>query len=134
AHITRASGIIDPTDPTAIALGAKPIGALTACTGAGAPTAANPGLSPNCDVFTGFVERGQDLSGNQLPQSTKNKVAVNLLYTFETEHGSLTPTISYIWRDKQYGSIFQRAYNQSPSWDQVDARLTWKDRDNKYSV
>ena len=134
AHITRASGIIDPTDPTAIQPGAKPIGALTACSGSGLPTAANPGLNPNCDVFTGFVERGQDLSGNQLPQSTKNKVAVNLLYTFETERGSLTPTIIYIWRDKQYGSIFQRAYNQSPSWDQVDARLTWKGRDNKYSV
>ncbi|MDB5427685.1 MAG: hypothetical protein JWR43_1660, partial [Phenylobacterium sp.] len=80
------------------------------------------------------VQRGQDLSGNQLPQSTKNKVAFNATYTWEMERGSLSPSVSYIWRDKQYGSIFQRAYNEAPSWSQVDARLTWKDRDNKYSV
>ena len=46
----------------------------------------------------------------------------------------LSPSISYFWRDSQYGSIFQRFYNEAPSWSQVDARLTWKDKDNKYSV
>ncbi|MGZ3402729.1 MAG: TonB-dependent receptor [Phenylobacterium sp.] len=125
AHIRSLRNVIDPADPTAVAPGAKPIGALTTC-------AANPALP--CDVYTGNVERGQDLSGNQLPQSTKNKVAFNVTYTWELAGGSLSPSASYIWRDKQYGSIFQRSYNEAPSWDQVDARITWKGKDNRYSV
>ena len=127
AHITHtpASGIIDPADPTGIAAGAKPIGALATC-------AANP--TGVCDIYTGFVERGQNLSGNQLPQSTRNKVALNGTYTWVIDQGSLSPSVSYIWRDKQYGEIFQRFYNESPSWSQVDARVTFKDKDNKYSV
>jgi iron complex outermembrane receptor protein len=129
AHIRDLKGVIDPADPTAIQPGAKPIGALTPCTGIG--TAAQ---TANCDVFSGFVQRGQDLSGDQLPQSTKNKVAINGTYTWEFEKGSLSPSVSYIWRDKQYGSIFQRFYNEAPSWSQVDARLSWKDKDNKYTV
>jgi iron complex outermembrane receptor protein len=48
--------------------------------------------------------------------------------------GSLIGSVSWIWRDKQYGSIFKRSYYQAPSWDQWDLRLTWKDRDNKYTV
>jgi len=129
AHITQLTGVIDPADPTGVAPGAKPIGALTPCTGIG--TAAQ---TPNCDVFSGFVQRGQNLKGNQLPQSTKNKVALNVNYTWEFDAGSLSPSVSYIWRDKQYGSIFQRFYNEAPSWDQVDARVTWKGKDNRYSV
>ena len=125
AHIKELRNVVDPADPTGIAPGAKPIGALTTC--AAAPTQV-------CDIYTGNVVRGQDLSGNQLPQSTKNKVAVNATYTWVFEKGSLTPSVSYIWRDKQFGSIFERFYNEAPSWSQVDARVTWKDQDNKYSV
>jgi iron complex outermembrane receptor protein len=129
AHITKLQGVIDPADPTGVQPGARPIGPLTACTGIGTAT-----QTPNCDIYSGFVQRGQDLSGNQLPQSTKNKVALNATYTWEMERGSLSPSVSYIWRDKQYGSIFQRFYNEAPSWSQVDARVTWKDKDNRYSV
>jgi iron complex outermembrane recepter protein len=125
AHITQLTNIVDPADPTATQPGARPVGALTTC--AAAP-------SQLCDIYTGNVVRGQNLSGNQLPQSTKNKVAFNATYTWQMEQGSLSPSVSYIWRDKQYGSIFQRYYNESPSWSQVDARVTWKDKDNKYSV
>jgi iron complex outermembrane receptor protein len=131
AHITDLKGVVDPADPTGVQPGAKPIGALTACTSSNPAVAGGNAL---CDVFSHFVQRGQDLSGDQLPQSTRNKVALNATYTWEFEQGSLSPSVSYIWRDKQYGSIFQRAYNESPSWSQVDARLTWKDKDNKYSI
>ncbi|MFL5296773.1 MAG: TonB-dependent receptor [Phenylobacterium sp.] len=134
AHITKLSGVVDPADPTAQQLGAKPTSALTACTGTGTASATNPNPNPACDVFTGFVQRGQDLSGNQLPQATKNKVALNVTYTWEMDAGSLSPSVSYIWRDKQYGSIFTRSYTEAPSWSQVDARVTWKGKDNKYSV
>jgi hypothetical protein len=56
----------------------------------------------------------------------KNKVALNAVYTWTMDAGSLSPSVSYFWRDSQYGSIFQRSYNKAPSYDQVDLRLTWK--------
>ena len=131
AHVTRLSGIIDPNDPEALQPGAKPLSALQSCTGTNTKVAGGNAL---CDVSTGLVQRPQDLSGNSLPQAAKNKIAVNVLYTWDFEKGSLTPSVSYTWRDKEYNSIFERDYDAAPSWDQVDARITWKDKDNKYSV
>ena len=124
AHVKSLSGIVDPSDPEAVASGAKPQSALAACgTAVGV-----------CDVNTGLNQRTQDLSGNSLPQNPKNKVAVAVTYSFETDYGTLIPEVSYIWRDKQYGGLFQRSYNEAPSWDQWDARVTWKGKDNRYSV
>jgi iron complex outermembrane receptor protein len=134
AHVKTLSGIVDPSDPEAMAAGAKPLTALQSCTGVGTPTAAKPGLSPLCDVNTGLVQRPQDLSGNSLAQNPKNKVALAVTYTWEMEKGSLSPSVSYIWRDKQFAGLFERSYNASPSWDQWDARVTWKDKDNRYSI
>ncbi|HEY2357675.1 MAG TPA: TonB-dependent receptor, partial [Phenylobacterium sp.] len=124
AHIKELKGVVDPNDPTGVAAGAKPIGALTTCGAAGTV----------CDIYSGNVVRAQDLSGNALPNAARNKVSLNVTYTVDLDKGSLSPSVSYIWRDKQYGSIFDRSYYQAPSWSQVDARLTWKDRDNKYSI
>jgi iron complex outermembrane receptor protein len=133
--ITSLSGIIDPTDPLAQQPGAKPLTALQACSGTGtAVTAANPKPSPLCDVSTGFVQRPQDLKGNVLPNAARNKVALNILYTIETERGSLIPSVSYIWRDKEYSGLFKRDYDASPAWDQVDGRLTWKSKEDHFSV
>ncbi len=81
-----------------------------------------------------MVQRPQDLSGNSLPQIPRNKVSLAVTYAFEFEAGSLTPEVSYVWRDKQYGTLFERSYNEAPSWDQTDLRLTWKDKDNRYTV
>ncbi|HEX4711161.1 TonB-dependent receptor, partial [Phenylobacterium sp.] len=125
AHITRGSGVVDPADPTAVAPGAKP-------TSPGGTCAANPTLV--CDAFTGTLARNQDLSGGNLPNAPKNKVAFNINYTFELSSGSLTTGATYVWRDEQYGSIFNRAYYKSPSYDQIDLRAVYKDKDNKYTV
>jgi len=118
AYLDEATGIIDSSDPTAVAPGARP---------AGPP-------SPTVDIYTGRREQGQDLSGNALPQAPKNKLAINALYTWQFSPGSLTGSVSYIYRDKMYGSIFTRSYNESPSWDQVDLRLTWADADDRYTI
>nr|MEA2797828.1 iron complex outerrane recepter protein [Phenylobacterium sp.] len=135
AHVKTLSGIVDPSDPEAMAAGAKPLTALQSCTGTGStPTASNPNPNPLCDVNTGMVQRPQDLSGNSLAQNPKNKVALAVTYTWEMEKGSLSPSVSYIWRDKQYAGLFERSYNASPSWDQWDARVSWKDKDNRYSI
>jgi iron complex outermembrane receptor protein len=118
AYIDEARGIVDPTDPTARSPEAKPYGA--------------PG--PAFDVYTNSLQQGQDLSGNALPQAPKNKIALNALYTWEFEAGSLTGSASYIWRDEQYGTIFSRSYNKTPSWDQVDLRLTYKDAKDRFTI
>jgi iron complex outermembrane recepter protein len=34
----------------------------------------------------------------------------------------------------QYGSIFTRPFNESPSWDQVDLRAEWRGGNGRYSV
>jgi iron complex outermembrane receptor protein len=114
AHVTKASGVIDPADPAGLDKDAK----VDVTTGA-------------TDIYTqgqpnGGFQRGQNLEGNPLPNAPKNKVALNVNYTLETESmGSFTPSVSYSWRDEQYGAIFQRDYYKSPSWDQWDARVTW---------
>jgi iron complex outermembrane receptor protein len=125
AHVKTATGVVDPADPTAVAPGAKPASAAGTC-------AANPTRS--CDVFTGNVQRGQDLSGGSLPNAPKNKVAINVNYTMDFEPGSLIGSVSYIWRDKQYGSVFNRSYYEAPAYDQWDARLAWKERNSKYTI
>ncbi len=127
AYIDQASGLVDPTDPTALDAQARPVGRTQAqC--AAAPTTCS------IDIYTGRFQQGQDLKGNSLPQSAKNKVALNAVYTWTMDAGSLSPSVSYFWRDAQYGSIFERSYNKAPSWDQVDLRLTFKDAQNKYTV
>jgi iron complex outermembrane receptor protein len=125
AHVTDAKGVVDPADPSALQAGAKP-------TGVGGTCAANP--TGSCDIFTGNLTRGQDVSGSNLPNAPKNKVAFNANYTWVLDTGSVTGSASYIWRDKQYGSIFNRSYYQAPSWSQTDLRLTYKDKANKYTV
>jgi iron complex outermembrane receptor protein len=116
AYIKEASGVVDPADPAGLDRNARPVSV--------GPT----------DIYSGRPTVGQNLAGNQLPETPKNKVALNGLYTWHFEPGSLTASASYIWRDKQYGTIFTRDYYKAPSWNQVDMRLTWKDANDRYSV
>jgi len=130
--INTLSGIVDPQDPEALQAGAKPLtSTLQTCTGTNPAVAGGNAL---CDVSTGLVQRPQNLKGNVLPNAARNKVAFNVLYTFNFEMGSLTPSLSYVWRDKEYASIFKRDYDASPSWDQVDFRAIWKDKADKFTI
>jgi iron complex outermembrane receptor protein len=86
------------------------------------------------DGFCGGPQFLQDLSGNTLPNSAKNRFTVNANYTWELASGKVTASGTYIWRSAQYGSIFDRAYYKAPSFDQIDARLTWKPESGKYTV
>ncbi|WP_309643088.1 TonB-dependent receptor domain-containing protein, partial [Phenylobacterium sp.] len=63
AYIDEASGIIDSSDPTAVAPGARPVGAP----------------SPTVDIYTGRREQGQELSGNTLPQANALGISVQQL-------------------------------------------------------
>ncbi len=80
-------------------------------------------------------QRGQNLSGNILPFSPKNKAAVIGTYTFNNEDGSkLDATLSYFWQDISYSSVFNRWATKIPSWDQTDARLSWTSSDGAFTL
>ncbi|HEV2531937.1 TonB-dependent receptor [Phenylobacterium sp.] len=159
AHVTQGDGIVDPADPAALAPGAKPdvtfaqcqaaVGTANACSTdvfTAGPSATSAGgfiLLPNGTFVpvqsvngagNGGFQRPQSIVGSHLPNAPKNKVAINVNYTLQFEPGSVTGSVNYVWRDKQFGSLFDRSYYQAPAYDQWDARLTYKDKDNKYTI
>jgi hypothetical protein len=102
------------------------VGSYTLATPAAAPLVVIPG-APGLGW-----NRPQNLAGNALPNSPKNKVAINVMYNINTDIGVFTPSVSYIWRDKQYGTLFERSYNAAPSWDEWDARVRYVSENEKY--
>jgi iron complex outermembrane receptor protein len=162
AHVSR--GILaDPADPNATAPGANPALTDAQCAAAyGAvfqPFPAAPFTSVNLnapctrDIYTSGTAPGvgnggvtgtpggvgwnkpQNIAGNSLPNAPKNKVAINVMYTFHFEDfGTVAPSVSYVWRDVQYGTLFTRSYNAAPSWDQWDARVRWVSSDDNWEA
>jgi iron complex outermembrane receptor protein len=160
AHISRAA-FADPADPGATAPGATPALTDAQCladfTKFGPPIinaaggtihSSNPNAICSVDLFSsgnapGFSNapgaglgwnKPQNLKGNQLPNAPKNKIALNVFYTWATDLGKFSPSVSYVWRDVQYGNFFTRSYNKAPSWDQVDARLSWDSEDGAWEA
>jgi iron complex outermembrane receptor protein len=149
AHITKGSAP-DPADPNATAPGANPAVTNAQCVATFGTTGqlctpdiytflpagqGVPGTSWNGDATkNNGWNRPQNLAGNVLPNSPHHKIAVNLQYTFHTEYGALTPSLSYVWRGAQYGTLFTRSYNRAPEWDQVDARVIFNDTDGKWEA
>lgn len=135
SHITESRGAVDPADPAALDPDANPIGSIADCVA----RQATPSTTDNCaaDLFSiaqgGGFQLGQDLKGQKLPNAPKHKVAVNVNYTWQFDAGALTGSVSYTWRDAQYGSIFNRSYTRSPSWDQVDARLSFTPENDRWT-
>jgi iron complex outermembrane receptor protein len=111
-EIKKAPPLVSSLDPYALDPQAKPFGAPAA---------------------TG--EQGQDVSGYILPESPKNKIAVNGLYTFNMQDGSKIDTsLSYFWQDISYTSIFNSSYTRVPSWDQWDGRISWTSADQHFTI
>jgi iron complex outermembrane receptor protein len=118
AHITEGLAV-DPADGCAIDPAARRTQATTIA-----------------DAFCGAgqVQWFQDLNGYRLPNSAKHRATVNANYTWRFDAGALTASATYVWRGPQFGSIFDRSYYRAPSWSQVDARLTWKSANGKYTI
>jgi iron complex outermembrane receptor protein len=132
--------ITDTADPDALAPGAKPLpntpqtpwtgdtftnGQLSAA--AGNAACALPGANVGCQKF-------QSLKGNRLPNAPRNKIALNVNYTFFFNAGTFNISGSYVWRDTQEGTLFTRPYNTSPAWDEFDARVTWTAASGRYKI
>ena len=95
------------------------------------PLALAPGANTSgCAAGSGL----QNLVGNTLPASPRNKVALNAIYTLHFDPGSLALSGTYIWRDKTYDDVFNRAYTLDPSYGQVNLRAIWTGTSNRYSV
>ncbi|MFC3079186.1 TonB-dependent receptor [Phenylobacterium terrae] len=92
------------------------------------PNATQPGAQPATPTGA------QNLSGQKLPSSTPHRVTVNANYTWELAPGDLTASVSYVWRDDTYYSVFNRWYNQAKAYETVDARVLFNDADDRFTV
>lgn len=99
----------------------------------------------SCNIGTGFgcfintndpvnSKTPVSVKGDQLPNAPRNKVSLTSNYTFEFEAGRLILSGTYIWRDRQFSSIFNDLNQAAPSWSQVDLRATWKAANDRYEL
>jgi len=98
------------------------------------PAATQPGANiSGCPAPIGGVQL-QNLTGQTLPESPKNKVTFDAYYTWHFDTGSLAASAAVTWKDATYGSPFNRSYNLAPDYTQANARLVWKDAQDRYSA
>jgi len=117
-EIGESPALVHSLDPFGLDPAAQPLGAAASCTGVG------------CHGL-----QGQNLDGNLLPFSPKNKLALNGTYTWDLEDGArVDSSLSYFWQDVAYSSIFNRSYSEIPAWDQTDGRVTWTSADGNISL
>lgn len=76
----------------------------------------------------------QDLAGGNLPFATPHRFTVNANYTWDFDRGSLTPSVSAVYKSETYTSVFNRYYNLMEDSTQIDARLIWTDIDDRYTI
>ncbi len=76
----------------------------------------------------------QDLEGNQLPFATPHRFTANVNYTWDFDAGSLTPSVSMVYKSETYYSVFNRYYNLGKAGTQFDARVVWRDAQDRYSI
>lgn len=99
------------------------------------PWARDPEAQPVGTPAAGTGQRAQNLNGNILPFSPKNKAALNGTYTWDFGDGStLDASASYFWQDVAYSNVFNMWATKIPAWDQVDARLSWTSADGNFTV
>ena len=102
--------VANGVDPYAVAQGAQPVDPL-----------GNPGI--------------QSVKGDPLPQTPRNKIALNANYTWRFAPGDLTLSTSFIWKDASHYTIFSSTQvDYAPSWDQVDMRATWTGDHGRYAL
>jgi iron complex outermembrane recepter protein len=116
---TGGNGFSNPDDPAAVLPGSNRYQAI-----------------PNqFDTDFTFLQRyTQDLSGNSLANSPKNKAAFNANYTVALAAGSLVLSANYVWRDEMFSDVFETPHAIVPSFDTVAARVQWTDASDRYTL
>jgi iron complex outermembrane recepter protein len=129
----------DPADPNAIEPNAKPLYTAAQC--AATASAATPDCT--ADVYSigiaGDKNAGwnipQNLAGNPLPNAPRNKIAIDARYEIsDSMGGKWTPSVSYVWRDVQYGLFFKETDYAAPAWDEWDARVSYDSPDKRFEA
>ena len=93
------------------------------------------GLAPGANTAGCLAGTGaQSVNGQTVPESARNKISLSGNYTFVFDPGSLTLSATYVWKDKTYDSIFNRAYSLAPAYDQVDLRASFTDAKDRYTI
>ncbi|HEV2531353.1 TonB-dependent receptor [Phenylobacterium sp.] len=140
-HITgfELEGVWRPIDPLTISfqyshLSAKVNDAGACIEDTNDPLAVEPGANTGGCTQTSPTAKVQNLKGNQLPEAPPNKFSANALYSWDLGPGTLTLSGTYVWKDKTYGSLFNRFYSLAPSYNQEDFRLSFKDAKDRYTV
>ncbi len=138
AYVTKGQGA-DSADPNALEPGAKPLGTPAQC----AASVGKPNAICSADVYSIGIPNDpyagfqvfQNLAGNPLPNAPRNKIAINVLYDYKTSTGAkIEPSISYVWRDQQYGAFFKDPAWIAPAWDEWDARVGFTSASGKFQV
>jgi len=83
---------------------------------------------------TSTAALNQDLKGNPLPSSTPHRFTINANYTWQLDPGNVSASLTYVWRDATYYSIFTDYWNKAKSFGQTDARLLFNDKAGKYTL
>jgi iron complex outermembrane receptor protein len=133
-EIGDSPALVHSLDPFALDPAAQPLGPPATVANNCVPT--SPAFSPpGSTPPTCWGVQGQNLNGNILPFSPKNKIALNGTYTWDFEDGSqLAASLSYFWQDISFSSIFNRTYTKIPSWDQTDGRISWTNGDGNITL
>jgi iron complex outermembrane recepter protein len=78
----------------------------------------------------------QNARGSRLPGSPEHKVSFNISYGLHLGAGTLTPSVTYSWRDRVGNStgLLARSTISTPSYYTTDGRITWSDDDGRYSI
>ncbi len=109
-EITGAPFLLDNTDPTAVAPGAR--------------RATNVGANWN-----------QNVIGNRLPQTPEQKYTLGATYTYGFASGaSLSAVGLYTYTDDMQATIFNNPIYTSPSFENVDFRLIFNDASDAFTI
>jgi iron complex outermembrane receptor protein len=117
--ISNNNGFSNPDDPAAILRNAKRFAVI-----------------PNQfdDGFTFLPRFTQDLSGNQLANSPKNRAALNTSYTLPFTAGNLILSGSYVWSDESFSDVFETEESKVPSFGTVGLRMLWIGANGRYQL
>jgi len=107
---------------------------LSKCSDTGTAPLAVGQVATNCFQDTVNPGLGRLSASGELPNTPKNKVSLTPQYTWAFDQGKLTLSGTYVWRDQQYGSIFNEPYYVAPSWSQVNLRLSWVAPGDRYEI
>jgi iron complex outermembrane receptor protein len=95
---------------------------------------ATPSGPPVVNLANVITAQPQDLAGNELPFATPHRFTLNANYTFDFDAGSLTPSVSAIYKGETYYSVFNREMNLGKASTHFDARVIWRDADDRYTI